>query len=72
MSDRIIFNHGDFASAYIQTLPHARKEEEFESREDFLQYLDKRQENYFSHFMTAVIYAYEETQSMSSDDLEDK
>jgi len=72
MDIRIKAEPTEFASAYIQTLPFARKEDEFNSREEFLQYLDERQENYFSHFMSAASYAGKEFQKVMSEVEEDK
>lgn len=69
--DLIKANPTEFAAAYIQTLPHALKEEEFKSREEYIEYLDSRQRNYFHQFMRASIYANDEFQKYISDETED-
>lgn len=55
--DNINFRPAEFAAAYIQTLPHASKPDEFESREDFIDYMERRLELYFEHFVDAAFYA---------------
>ncbi|MEZ2459343.1 hypothetical protein ACBR55_12250 [Salinicoccus roseus] len=62
----------DFAAAYIQTLPHARKEEEFANYEEFVEYLDNRQATYFREFLRASQYAHEEVNRYKVDDNEDE
>ena len=69
--DFIKANPSEFAAAYIQTLPHAMKENEFDSREDFLEYLDHRQESYLHHFIKSAAYANDEFQKLTGDDSDD-
>lgn len=54
----------EFAAAYIQTLPHIRKRDEFNSDDEFNEYLDERQALYFDEFFRASRYAMSEFQNM--------
>ncbi|WP_277750958.1 hypothetical protein [Staphylococcus saprophyticus] len=41
MFENLQYNAKDFAAAYIQTLPHAKKIEEFNNRADYHDYMKK-------------------------------
>lgn len=43
-----------FAQAYIQTLPHAKKPEEFETDEDYRSYLGSRFQNYLDEYVHII------------------
>lgn len=47
-------NPEKFAQAYIQTLPHAKKSEEFETPEDYQYYLSSRFQNYFEEYVRII------------------
>lgn len=66
MSDRIYNQSYDFACAYIQTLPHIKKREEFESDESFENYLDERQKTYFSEYLRTVSFSHREFKEMDT------
>lgn len=66
MSERVYDQSFDFACAYIQTLPHVKKRDEFESDDEYEKYLDYRQELYFSEYMRSVNYAQNRFKEMDS------
>ncbi|AUJ52930.1 hypothetical protein B2G94_10200 [Staphylococcus hominis subsp. hominis] len=47
----------DFAAAYIQTLPHVKDIEEFNSHADYWEYLKKRRNFYFDEYIDAIDFA---------------
>ncbi|QYA32281.1 hypothetical protein KYI07_07760 [Macrococcus psychrotolerans] len=58
MFEGLRYNPSEFAAAYIQTLPHAMKAEEFENDEAFEKYLDDRRSMYFHEYLKTLKYAY--------------
>ncbi|OEK70860.1 hypothetical protein [Staphylococcus equorum] len=70
MSEFVNYNAERFAEAYIQTLPHVSKPEEFDSEEDFVDYMDKRRELYFNHYLDAIDFA--NGRAESTEDVDDK
>lgn len=58
MFEGLSYNPSDFAAAYIQTLPHAMKAEEFENDEAFEKYLENRRSNYFHEYLKSLEYAF--------------
>lgn len=61
MSEKINIRPAEFAAAYIQTLPHSRKTDEFENQEEYEKYMDERLEFYFANFVNAAFYADDQT-----------
>lgn len=57
-----------FASAYIQTLPHAKKLEEFNNRSDYQEYLNKRRQFYFHQYIEAIEFADSSGKSLNETD----
>ncbi|HDH4242300.1 TPA: hypothetical protein PI328_000354 [Staphylococcus aureus] len=57
-----------FASAYIQTLPHAKKLEEFNNRSDYQEYLNKRRQFYFRQYIEAIEFADSSGKSLNETD----
>ncbi|MEY8600023.1 hypothetical protein [Staphylococcus shinii] len=57
MSEFVNYNVQRFAEAYIQTLPHISKPDEFDSEEDFVDYMEKRREFYFNQYLDAIDFA---------------
>ncbi|MCG1138997.1 hypothetical protein K4T07_03775 [Staphylococcus epidermidis] len=47
----------EFAAAYIQTLPHAKDREEFNSNADYWEYLKKRRHFFFNQYIDAIDFA---------------
>lgn len=47
----------EFAAAYIQTLPHVKDIEEFNSHADYWEYLKKRRNFYFNEYIDAIDFA---------------
>lgn len=62
------FYPNEFAAAYIQTLPHAKKLEEFKSRSDYHEYLKRRRHAHFIQYLEAIEFA--ESFASSDDDIE--
>lgn len=58
----------DFAAAYIQTLPHAKKVEEFNNRSDYWDYMKKRRKAFFHQYLEALEFA--NSFSDSEDDID--
>lgn len=46
-----------FAAAYIQTIPHAKKVEDFNNRADYWEYLKKRRQFFFDQYIEAIVFA---------------
>lgn len=57
MSKPIKFHAERFAEAYIQTLPHASKPEDFKSDDDYIEYMEKRRAAYFDYYLDNIEYA---------------
>lgn len=57
-----------FASAYIQTLPHAKKLEEFNNRSDYQEYLNKRRQVYFRQYIEVIEFAESSGESLNETD----
>ncbi|MBA8772082.1 hypothetical protein [Staphylococcus coagulans] len=57
MADVIHFHPERFAEAYIQTLPFAKSPHEFADKSEFVEYMEKRREQYFQHFVDSIEFA---------------
>lgn len=55
--EKVNFRPAEFAAAYIQTLPHSRKANEFGSKVAYESYMNERLELYFENFVDAAFYA---------------
>lgn len=47
----------EFAAAYIQTLPHVKDIESFNSHADYWEYLKKRRQFFFDEYIKAIEFA---------------
>ncbi|WP_436881767.1 hypothetical protein [Mammaliicoccus sciuri] len=63
----------DFGCAYMQTLPHTKNHEEFDTNEAYSEYLNQRREIFFNEYLAAVSYAHEQFKELqtSNDDVQD-
>ena len=68
MFEGLKYNAQEFASAYIQTLPHADKIDEFNNRADYQEYLDKRRQYYFRQYLEAIEFANSFSKSSDASD----
>ena len=57
----------DFAASYIQTMPTAKTLDDFESKEDFVEYLKERRKLYFYEYLRASQFANSEIQKLNSE-----
>ena len=57
MFENLQYNAKDFAAAYIQTLPHAKKIEEFNNRADYHDYMKKRRDSFFYQYLESLEFA---------------
>lgn len=57
MFDGMSYDPKEFAAAYIQTLPHAKKSEEFDNDEEFENYLNYRRSLYFNDYLSTLAFA---------------
>lgn len=73
MNNNISNQAFDFGCAYIQTLPHIKNLEEFETNEEYTEYLNQRREIYFNEYLDATSYAHEQFKNLQSrnDDVQD-
>ncbi|MCD5140415.1 MULTISPECIES: hypothetical protein [Mammaliicoccus] len=46
-----------FAAAYIQTLPHAKTPEDFDTEDEFFEYMDNRRNSYFHQYLKSLEFA---------------
>ncbi|BGE82838.1 hypothetical protein [Staphylococcus petrasii] len=60
----------EFAAAYIQTLPHVKDREEFNSNADYWEYLKKRRRFYFNQYINAIEFAQSFAKSNEETDAE--
>ncbi|WP_199197756.1 hypothetical protein [Staphylococcus simulans] len=51
------FYPSQFAAAYIQTLPHVKDIESFNSHADYWEYLKKRRQFFFDEYIKAIEFA---------------
>lgn len=51
------FYPSHFAAAYIQTLPHVKDIESFNSHADYWEYLKKRRQFFFDEYIKAIEFA---------------
>ena len=65
--DQFPVSASSFAASYIQTMPSAKALEEFESKEEYLEYLQKRRELYFREYLRTSKYAESEIQKLKSE-----
>jgi predicted outer membrane protein len=68
--DKVNFRPAEFAAAYIQTMVHSHKSNEFESFEEYSNYLDERMEYYYETFLEAAKFANDRSTKNLSDDEE--
>lgn len=68
MFEDLKYNTQEFASAYIQTLPHADKIDEFNNRVDYQEYLDERRQHYFHQYLEAIEFANSFSKSSDTSD----
>lgn len=57
MFENLQYKPKDFAAAYIQTLPHAKKLEEFNNRSDYQNYMKNRRKSYFYQYLESIEFA---------------
>ena len=57
MFENLRYNPKDFAAAYIQTLPHAKKVEEFNNDSDYLEHMKNRREAFFHQYLESIEFA---------------
>ncbi|HDY9572198.1 TPA: hypothetical protein RRN35_002304 [Staphylococcus argenteus] len=57
MSEGIKYYPSQFAAAYIQTLPHALRIEDFDTDDEFKEYLENRRESYFYEYLKSLEFA---------------
>lgn len=57
MFENLQYNAKNFAAAYIQTLPHAKKIEEFNNRADYHDYMKKRRDSFFYQYLESLEFA---------------
>ncbi|PCF74475.1 hypothetical protein B4W74_00420 [Staphylococcus intermedius] len=46
-----------FAAAYIQTLPHSLKFDDFDTEQEYEEYLENRRETYFYEYLKSLEFA---------------
>lgn len=68
MFEDLKYNPQEFASAYIQTLPHADKIDKFNNRVDYQEYLDERRQHYFHQYLEAIEFANSFSKSSDTSD----
>ncbi|ADI98425.1 TPA: hypothetical protein ACHHRY_002500 [Staphylococcus aureus] len=57
MFEGMKYKPSEFAAAYIQTLPHALKLEDFDTDDEFKEYLENRRESYFYEYLKSLEFA---------------
>ncbi|KKB24965.1 hypothetical protein [Staphylococcus carnosus] len=51
------FYPSQFAAAYIQTLPSAKKPDDFNNRSDYWEYMKSRRQLFFNEYIEAIEFA---------------
>ncbi|ALN76015.1 MULTISPECIES: hypothetical protein [Staphylococcus] len=57
MFEGMRYNPSEFAAAYIQTLPHSLKLDDFDTDEEYKEYLENRRETYFYEYLKSLEFA---------------
>lgn len=57
MFEGMRYDPSEFAAAYIQTLPHSMEFDDFDTKEEYEEYLENRRKMFFHEYLKSIEFA---------------